>query len=357
MVFMKVSVHEKHDDHGGHWRIVVGCILIFLILGTLAAISSWIWKAILPSSSHMLTVVLSDVSGFFIFGTCVWIFSAVRRIVKKGEIMDAHKSILDAIDQVAQGNFNVLIEYSEHAPHNDIAEAFNKMAKDLDSLETMRQDFISNVSHEIQSPLTSIGGFAALIKKDAITAEERCHYAEIIESETKRLSSLSDNLLKLSSLDGEQRPLSLKAFRIDKQLQRIALATEPQWMLKNINLEADLQPCEFTGDEDLLSQIWINLLHNAIKFTPEGGRINISLDASEKEAIVTISDTGVGIASEDQMHIFERFYKADKARDRSLGGNGLGLALCKRIAELHGGNITAKSQLGKGSAFSVRLPL
>ncbi|MDR1564373.1 MAG: HAMP domain-containing histidine kinase [Oscillospiraceae bacterium] len=349
--------HKEHDDHSGHWRIVVGGLLIFVILGALAALSSLIWKFLLPSSSHMLTVVLSDISGFFLFGVCVWTFSAIRRIAKKNEIMDAHQSLLDAIDQVAQGNFNVLIEYSDHSPHSDIAGAFNKMAKDLDSLETMRQDFISNVSHEIQSPLTSIGGFAAIIKKDSLTPEERCHYAEIIESETKRLSSLSDNLLKLSSLDGEQRPLSLKEFRMDKQLQRIALATEPQWSLKNINLEADLQPCEFTGDEDLLSQIWINLLHNAIKFTPEGGGINISLSTGEKEVIVTISDTGFGIAPEDQMHIFERFYKADKARDRSLGGNGLGLALCKRIAELHGGNITVKSQIGGGSAFSVRLPV
>ena len=145
----------------------------------------------------------------------------------------------------------------------------------------LRQDFISNVSHEIQSPLTSIRGFAALLKNDTLTAEQKNHYLNIIEAESKRLSSLSDNLLKLSALETGSEPLSIKEYRLDKQLEKVALMLEPQWSAKNIAMEADLEKLTIQGDEDLLSQVWVNLLHNAIKFTPEGGTIRIILKARQ----------------------------------------------------------------------------
>jgi len=263
---------------------------------------------------------------------------------------------LAAMRQIAQGNFDVALDPGSDDRLAELTGVINEMAQNLGSLETMRQDFVSNVSHEIQSPLTSIGGFAALLKNDALPANERRRYAEIIEAESKRISSLSDNLLKLSTLDGNKAPLTKLDFRLDKQLERIALTLEPQWTAKNLAVEADLQKCTLFGDEDLLSQVWMNLLHNAIKFTPGGGKIDILLQAEEGSALVKIADTGVGIAPDDQIHIFERFYKVDKARDRSLGGNGLGLSLVKRIVELHGGNVSIDSELGKGTIFSVALP-
>ena len=267
-----------------------------------------------------------------------------------------HNQITDALAQIAMGNFNVLLDTNDHGWHNDLAEAFNEMARNLGTLETMRQDFISNVSHEIQSPLTSISGFAALLKKTDLPDEQREKYAEIIEIESKRLSSLSDNLLKLSSLDNDKLPLNKQDFRLDKQLEHIALTLEPQWSAKNLTLEADLQKLIVYGDEDLLSQVWMNLLHNSIKFTPDGGQINITLTADNESASVKITDTGAGIAPEDQIHIFERFYKVDKARDRSLGGNGLGLSLVKKIVELHGGSVAVESKIHKGTAFQIFLP-
>jgi signal transduction histidine kinase len=275
------------------------------------------------------------------------------------EIMDIHDELTGTLAQIAKGNFDVLLDPGNVGVFNELAEAINEMAKNLGTLETMRQDFISNVSHEIQSPLTSIGGFAALLQKEGLPDGERRHYAKIIAAETKRLSSLSENLLKLSSLENNKIPLSKKDFRLDKQLENTALISEPQWSVKNIELEADLQKINICGDEDLLSQAWVNLLHNAIKFTPEGGRIHISLSplTDGKTAAVKISDTGAGIAPDDQIHIFERFYKADKARDRSLGGNGLGLSLVKRIVEMHGGSITVESEIGKGTVFEIVLPV
>jgi len=267
-----------------------------------------------------------------------------------------HNMLTEALAQIGQGNFNIALEMHLSELHHDLAEAINEMARKLGNLETMRQDFVSNVSHEIQSPLTSIGGFAALLQKDDLADDQRRHYAAIIETESKRLSSLSENLLKLSSLDDKQTSLNKKQFRLDKQLETVALMLEPQWSAKNINLEADLQKLNICADEDLFSQVWVNLLHNAIKFTPNNGSVNISLAEAGDHAVVTVSDTGVGIGKDDLPHIFERFYKADKSRDRALGGNGLGLSLVKKIIELHGGKVSVESEAGKGSVFILSIP-
>lgn len=301
--------------------------------------------------SEFATVMLSGVGGLIFFYVFAVLINFIRMQRFKHTGRFAHDILLNAFKQVSHGNFNIFVESNPNDPHSEIVDAFNEMVKNLGSLETMRQDFISNVSHEIQSPLTSIKGFAALLKNDDLLPEERRRYAEIIEAESQRLSSLSDNLLKLSVLDNEKKPLNIRKYRLDLQLQSVALMLEPQWSAKNITLEADLEKTTINGDEELLSQVWVNLLHNAIKFTPDGGSIKITAD-NEK---VTISDTGCGIGKEDLPHIFERFYKADKARDRSLGGNGLGLALVKKIIDLHGFSIDVESEENKGTQFTIRL--
>ena len=245
----------------------------------------------------------------------------------------------------------MILTENEGDPFNELVQAFNEMAKNLGSLETMRQNFISDVSHEIQSPLTSIKGFAALLRSDKITDEERRHYTEIIESESRRMSAMSENLLKLSALDSGSNPLNLTEFRLDKQLQNVALALEPQWSAKNIILDIDVEKTAITADEDLLAQVWMNLLGNAIKFTPCGGSVSIAL----RDNTVIMQDTGIGIAESDLARIFERFYKADKSRDRAQVGNGLGLAIAKKILDLHGFSIAAESNLEEGTRFTVRL--
>ncbi|MDR1116998.1 MAG: HAMP domain-containing histidine kinase [Oscillospiraceae bacterium] len=292
--------------------------------------------------------------GLFAF-TGFLIHSIGSRSRHEDHDMEQHGFMLEAMERIAQGDFSVFLPTDDRA-HAKVAEAINTMAKNLGDMETMRQDFISNVSHEIQSPLTSIGGFAKLLKNDSLSPEQRKHYADIIETESNRLSSLSENLLKLSNLDNNKIPLNKADLKLDKQIESIVLTLEPQWSAKNINLEADIQKCAINGDRDLLSQVWINLLNNAIKFTPENGEITISLAEENGDVIVKIIDTGLGIAPEDKAHIFERFYKADKSRDRSFGGNGLGLSIVKKIVELHGGSITVESEKGKGTTFSVILP-
>lgn len=275
-----------------------------------------------------------------------------------GGFTNPNNQILQAMTRIAQGDFDVFIEPNERRMRSELVDGVNKMAHDLGSMEQLRQEFISNVSHELQSPLTSISGFAALLQKDNVSAEQRQHYLKIIETESRRLSKLSDNLLKLSALEtGTESPLSVREYRIDRQIENITLTLEPQWAAKNLSVEAELEKLTYNGDEELLAQVWINLLHNAIKFTPENGEIRITLKKADCEVCCQVEDTGMGVAPENQMHIFERFYKVDKARDRSLGGNGLGLALVKKIIELHGGIVTVESEVGKGTAFTVKLPV
>ncbi len=303
--------------------------------------------------------IFSGLMGIVIFAgvaTIARIIIAVRYSHEFWQHQGAHSQLLNAMTRIAQGDFDVFIEPHDGFLHDDIAEGINKIARELGSMEQLRQDFISNVSHEIQSPLTSIRGFAALLKNERLTAEQRNHYLGIIEAESKRLSTLSDNLLKLSALESGGESLACKEYRLDKPVEEIALMLEPQWRAKQIVLEADLEKLTIQGDEGLLSQVWVNLLHNAVKFTQEGGEIRVVLEAGEAETRCRISDTGIGIAPEDQIHIFERFYKVDKSRDRALGGNGLGLSLVRKIVELHGGQIALQSEIGKGAVFTVTLP-
>ena len=260
------------------------------------------------------------------------------------------------MSKIASGDFNVFVKTDEHDPFNEVADNINRMAKELGSLEKMRQDFVSDVSHEIQSPLTSISGFAALLKKENLSESQITHYASIIEAESKRLSKLSGSLLRLSNLESEDCSLNVKPFQIDKQIESVLLMLEPQWSAKHITLDVFLPKIMICGDEDLLNEVLINLIHNAIKFTPENGYIGIHLSGNENEIEIKISDTGIGIAQQDQLRIFERFYKADKSRDRSLGGNGLGLSIVKKIIDMHGGKIKVESEIGRGTEFTVSLP-
>lgn len=335
-------------------RFAFPLVLITAYLATLA-VSHGIITLILTEPSELVRNAVSAVSGIIVFSGIIMAFAHIMGRRHREDFHKSRRAVYKALGQISKGNFDIQLDTSESDKFFNLAQAVSDMAKSLGELENMRIDFISNVSHEIQSPLTSISGFAALLQDKNLPEEERMSYAKIIEVESKRLSSLADNLLKLSTLDTNKAPLTKKDFKLDKQLEHAALMLEPQWTAKNISVEAELQNFTYRGDEDLLSQVWTNLLHNAIKFTPEGGRIELSLQSEGSTAVVKVTDNGMGIAPEDQIRIFERFYKVDKARDRALGGNGLGLSLVKRIVEMHSGNIEMDSEVDKGTVFTVRL--
>ncbi|ETT56532.1 HAMP domain-containing sensor histidine kinase [Paenibacillus sp. FSL P4-0338] len=300
---------------------------------------------------YHLFVMAMQIIIFFVSG-------AIIAFATRGEDQNFYRPILTAMRQISQGDFKIELENSgQYRQFGGIVEGINEMASELSRMELMRQDFIASVSHEIQSPLTSIRGFAAALQEENLSPDIRKHYLDIIEAESRRLSGLSDNLLKLSVLEAESFPFERKPYRLDKQVQAMILAAEPQWLGKEIEVEAELQETTVSAVQDLLSQVWTNLLHNSIKFTPQGGRITVIVRSMGEWVEVEVRDSGIGMTEEELERIFERFYKADKSRSVSSGsGSGLGLPLVKKIVELHEGSVHVTSRPGEGTAFIVRLP-
>ncbi|OCT16488.1 two-component sensor histidine kinase [Paenibacillus pectinilyticus] len=331
-------------------------VIILLIVYWLAAYygSQHIYAYLGKRPSEVVVQLINCVGGMFLWGITMAIL---------GNFIQSHqmiffKSLVNAIRSMSRGDFTVSVK---NDPRNgyfgELVDSINQMATDLGQLEKMRQEFISNVSHEIQSPLTSISGFSRALQNDQLSAEERKHYLNIIETESVRLSKLSDNLLKLTSLESQHHPFEPKTYRLDKQLRNHILACEPQWVDKDIEMDIELDHVTITADEDLLSQVWTNLIHNAVKFVPAGGIIRVRVVSNGEEAVVRISNNGPSIQEEDLTHIFERFYKGDKSRNRTAGGNGLGLSIVKKIVDMHHGSIAAESPAGEMTTFVVRLPI
>lgn len=285
-----------------------------------------------------------------------------RYYLKYGNIakyINSFNAVIHVLERIAKGDYKARLKEpsNEHKSFGELVKSVNNMAADLEQMENMRQEFISNVSHEIQSPLASIRGFAQVLQSnDLLSIAERKLYLSIIESESARLSKLSDSLLQLAVLESESMNLQPRPYRLDKQIRDLILACEPQWRGKKVDVEAFLDEVTCMLDEDRMSQVWINLIHNSIKFTPEGGRIRVELHQHGETIEVHVSDTGIGISEEDQKRVFERFHKADKSRDRSNQGSGLGLSIVKKIVNLHGGDIRVRSTPGAGTTFTVTLP-
>jgi two-component system, OmpR family, phosphate regulon sensor histidine kinase PhoR len=289
-------------------------------------------------------------------GLFAWINSRPRA---KRRWLGLLEPILQAMEQIAKGDFQVRLQYPTLANPvvSELTNSVNQMALELNQMEHMRQEFISNVSHEIQSPLTSIRGFAQALHDEHLSVEVRDHYLAIIETESMRLSRMTDNMLKLASLESEHVRVEPKSYRLDKQIRTLILACEPQWTAKTLDMDVALEEVEILADEDLLSQVWSNLLNNSIKFTPNGGRVCVEAHRRGSTVECWITDTGIGIPEEAQAHIFERFYKADASRERLREGSGLGLAIAKKIVELHQGTIGVASQAGAGTTLIVSLPV
>ncbi|HDR7772430.1 TPA: two-component sensor histidine kinase [Bacillus paranthracis] len=325
-----------------------------IIWSTAFYVSSSILDALAIHLSPFVTYLISDILSF-IFMIFLWILIAVLMRPKREAMI---WTIIEPIQKIAKGDFSVKIRNEEKydGEIGVLVKSINDMTDELNAMEKMRQEFVSNVSHEIQSPLTSIKGFARALQDNNLSEEKREHYLTIIETETTRLSKLSQNLLKLTLLESEEYTPERVTYRLDQQLKQIVLNSEPLWAEKEIELELNLEKVHITADQESMSQVWINLIHNSIKFTPSGGTITIQLKEYEKVVEVRIRDSGIGISKEQRQHIFERFYKADSSRNRAYGGSGLGLAIVKKVLELHQGEIKVESEEGSGTEFIVRIP-
>ncbi|SFM09456.1 His Kinase A (phospho-acceptor) domain-containing protein [Paenibacillus sp. 1_12] len=267
------------------------------------------------------------------------------------------KKLTEATLRIAAGDFNVKLNIKQKGELGTLARRFEEMMHDLQQLEQMRREFVTNVSHEVQSPLTSISGYAIALKQVDLPDHERSRYLDIIITEAVRMSKMSDSLLKLSFLESQSPQMRLVTLSLDEQIRRVIVALQPQWSARNIQLELDLQPVKITADHDQLNQVWTNILGNSIKFSKDGGRIDVSIKQDIKNVTVRISDSGIGILPEDQKRIFDRFFKADRSHSRKYDGSGMGLAIVKQIVSLHQGDIRVESEYGLGTTFIVILPI
>lgn len=218
------------------------------------------------------------------------------------------KKLTEATRRVAGGDFNVKLTIKQKGELGILARSFEEMMRDLQQLEQMRKEFVSNVSHEVQSPLTSISGYAAALKQVDLEADKRNRYLEVIIAEAGRMSKMSDSLLKLSLLESNSQQVHLTTLNLDEQIRRVIVAIQPQWSARDIRFELDLRTVAITADHELLNQVWTNLLGNSIKFSEENSTIDVSIQQDSKNVTVRVSDTGIGISLEDQKRIFERFF-------------------------------------------------
>lgn len=287
-------------------------------------------------------------------------FSICDSVRRRALIKKPVEKILDATHKVTKGDFSVKIPYVNLKPfHNEfdiIIEDFNTMIGELATIETLKTDFISNVSHEIKTPLAAIQNYATLLQEPDLSEEERLRYADHLYDVSKRMEGLISNILKLNKLENQQLLPSKKRYNLTEQLCGCMLVFEDEWEKKNLTIETDLQDdVMIECDSELLEIVWNNILSNAVKFNKVHGTISLKLYTQAGNAVVVISDTGCGIDSETSKHIFDKFYQGDSSR--STQGNGLGLALVKRIAHMINAKITVSSEPGIGTSFTVQVPI
>ncbi len=263
--------------------------------------------------------------------------------------------INDAAKKVSRGDFSVRLEERSIAKEiEEIATSFNIMVKELSNTETLRSDFVSNVSHEFKTPLSAIEGYATLLQDESLSKEEQAVYVARILENTSRLSKLTQSILSLSQLENQEIVLQQEGFMVDEQIRRVLLGYEPLWEEKELNIDLALATTLYYGSKSLLAQVWSNLIDNAIKFSLPGGTLFITCGTYGGSVIVRIRDTGIGMSEEVRQHAFDKFYQGE--RSHSVQGSGLGLALVRRIVSLCGGDIALQSREGKGTEITVSLP-
>ena len=286
----------------------------------------------------------------FLFGTADFIR---RRITVDRPV----KQITEATNKIMQGDFLARVPPIHGAGtegFNEIGKAINKMAEELSGTETLRTDFIANVSHELKTPLAVMGNYATMLQRPGITEEEKNAYAKSISEAARKLAQLITNILKLNKLENQQIFPQPQEFDLGEQLYQCLLGFEDAWEAKNLEIETDIEDdVTIKSDPELLSLVWNNLISNAVKFTPDGGTIGISLKTAGNVVTVQVCDTGCGMKPEVGQHIFEKFYQGDTSH--ATQGNGLGLALVKRVIDILNGEIGVQSIYGEGSTFTVKL--
>lgn len=324
-------------------------LLAFVLFGTvLTALLTFGILYLLGVNITMTVTIVIILAYSFVSFELVGPYLIVRQVVKPLEELN------EASTRIAGGDFTVQAQYGGNIiEHQRMFENFNLMAKELSSIETLRSDFVSNVSHEFKTPLAAIEGYTALLQSPDLSEEERGECTERIRYNTERLSSLVGNILMINKLENQSIQPELKRFCLDEQIRQILLLQEGAWSKRGIEFELYLEEIMYHGPEQLLYHVWSNLISNAVKYSYENGIIQIYLTRENNVVRFKITDSGIGISQESLEHIFDKFYQADSSRKSQ--GNGLGLSQVQKILDLTGGKIQVMSEEGKGSTFEVTL--
>lgn len=322
--------------------VVSACFLLFL-------------RTMHFESTNLARSALLTLGNVILLSFACSVFDGIRH---KKTVEEPVRRILQATHQLTQGDFSARIQpLHESGEMNEldlIIHDFNKMAEELSGLETLRTDFVANVSHELKTPLAVMQNYAVMLQAPNLPDAQRMEYARAVADGSRRLSELITNILRLNKLENQNIYPDAKSYNLGEQLRECILAQESMWERKNIQMEIDIDDVIVEADGELLSLVWNNLLSNAIKFTDEGGTITVKAKEEAEWMMVSVTDTGCGMNAETGRHIFEKFYQGDGSHGTQ--GNGLGLALVKRAIEITGGEISVQSALGVGSTFVVRLP-
>ncbi len=336
--------------------------LFFLLAAFLVTCTTMLFVSVLSES---LEIELTDDNlqmaakltflNVLALSTLFTIFDAIRRKFTTERVT---KHIISAAQEIVKGDFDVRIapisSFSADDNYNVIIDCFNTMASELASVETLRTDFIANVSHEMKTPLAVMQNYGKLLQSPDLSDEKRIEYAKTVSDASRRLADMMTNILKLNRLENQQIYPKIETYDLGEQLCENLLQFEPVWEKKGIEIETDIEENVFvSADSELLSLVWNNLFSNAFKFTESGGTVALSLAADEQYVIVKVKDTGCGMTPEIGAHIFDKFYQGDASH--ATQGNGLGLALVRRVVDIMQGEITVESIVGIGTVFTVKI--
>lgn len=267
-------------------------------------------------------------------------------------------ALISKMNQLASGDFKARLYYGKylrkHTAFGAVSESFNKMAEELQNTEMLRSDFINNFSHEFKTPIVSIAGFTKLLRLGNLTEEQRAEYLQIIDEESMRLAYMATNVLNLTKVENQTILTDVASYNLSEQIRSCVLLLEDKWAKKNLDLNLEFDEYMISANEELLKQVWINLIDNAVKFVPAEGRVDIRITGDNDLVSVSVGNTGSEISPENQTKIFNKFYQADESH--SSEGNGIGLAIVKKITELHHGDVTVRSGNGE-TVFTVTLPV
>ena len=344
------------------FRALQNYVTFFLLVAFIVSCSTMLFVSVIRESMDLvLTKENMETAAKLTFGNVLLIsFGAATIDYTRRKLMVERpvNQIMKALNQVMQGDFTVRIppvkEFAGETGFNEIINAINKMTAELQGTETLRTDFVANVSHELKTPLAVMTNLSTMLQQPGLSDENRIEYAKAISNSSRRLAALITNILKLNKLENQQIFPKHEAYDLSGQLCESLLQFEDAWEKKNLEIETDIQDdVRIKSDPELLSLVWNNLISNAVKFTPEGGTIGVSLKADEKIVVVLVRDTGCGIDPETGKHIFEKFYQGDTSH--ATQGNGLGLALVKRVMDILNCEISVRSTPGQGSTFTVKL--